>query len=98
MKDLVISYENGNSQVITQEYNRIFDFTEDLENNKVDIPMLDYGNVTATFFEKQTKNFDTIDDLYHYCVEIMKWLNIAAIREPSVEGFLFLFLNKKITL
>ena len=72
MKDLVISYENENSKVIKQEYNRIFDFTEEFENNKVDIPMLDYGNVTATFFEKRTKNFDTIDDLYHHCVEIMK--------------------------
>ena len=91
MKDLVISYENENSQVIKQEYNRIFDFTEELENNKVDIPMLDYGNVTATFFEKRTKNFDTINDLYHHCVEIMKWLNIAVIREPSVEGFLFFY-------
>lgn len=72
MKDLTISYENENGQVIRQEYDRIFDFTEELESDNLDIPMLDYGNVTATFFEKRTKNFDTIDDLYHYCVEIMK--------------------------
>ena len=72
MKDLTISYENENGQVIRQEYDRIFDFTEELESDNLDIPMLDYGNVTATFFEKRTKNFDTIDDLYHDCVEIMK--------------------------
>lgn len=89
MKDLIVNYENENGQMIKQEYDRIFDFTEEMESNKADIPMLDYGNVTATFFEKRTKNFDTIDDLYHHCVEIMKWLNIAVIREPSVEGFLF---------
>lgn len=72
MKDLIIRYENENGQVIKQEYDRIFYFTEAMESNKADIPMMDYKNVTATFFEKQTKNFNTIDDLYHHCVEIMK--------------------------
>ena len=43
MKDLTISYENENGQVIRQEYDRIFDFTEELESDNLDIPMLDYG-------------------------------------------------------
>ena len=35
MKDLVMERKNENSQVIKQEYNRIFDFTEEFGNNKV---------------------------------------------------------------
>ena len=72
MKDLIIRYENESGQVIKQEYDRIFYFTEAMESNKADIPMMDYKNVTAIFFEKREKEFDTIADMYQHCIEIMK--------------------------
>lgn len=72
MKDLIITYENGDEKILKKEYDHIYDFTEEIESDKGGIPMLDYKNVTAVFFEKTSKHFDTIDDLYKHCVSIMK--------------------------
>lgn len=40
----------------------------------IDIPMLDYRNVTATFFENKllVKYFSTIDDLLEHCKKIIR--------------------------
>lgn len=74
MKDLRISYNNENGQRINAEYDTIIDFTNAMESDNVDIPMMDYENVDADFFENPLnhKHFDTIGDLYKHCLEIMK--------------------------
>ncbi len=75
MKDLRISYDNENGQRINAEYDTLMDFinTIDSEDN-IDIPMLDYENVEADFFENLLlhKNFNTIEELYKHCIEITK--------------------------
>ena len=75
MKDLKISYDNENGQRIYAEYNTIMDFIDTIDSEEnIDIPMLDYGNVEAIFFENALihKQFDTIEDLYNHCQEITK--------------------------
>lgn len=72
MKDLIITFQNENGEKVKREYERVFDFTEEIEGEGSDAPMLDYENVTAQFFENRTENFSTIDDLYKHCMEIMK--------------------------
>lgn len=75
MKDLRISYDNENGQRINAEYNTIMDFIDTINSeDNIDIPMLDYGNVEATFFENPLlhKHFDTIEELYNHCIEITK--------------------------
>ena len=75
MKDLKISYDNENGQKIHAEYDTIMDFIDTIDSeDDIDIPMLDYGNVEATFFENPLiyKQFDTIEDLYNHCQEIIK--------------------------
>lgn len=72
MKDLIITYQNENEKTIRREYDKIFDFTEEIEGNGFNAPMLDYENVTAKFFENRTESFNTIDDLYKHCVKIIK--------------------------
>lgn len=74
MKDLKISYDNENGEKIYREYNTIIDFIDEIKSNNIDIPMMDYENVEACFFESalQIKYFDTIEDLYDYCNIIVK--------------------------
>lgn len=72
MKDLIITFENDDKEVVKKEYSRLFDFTDKIEIGKTGIPMSDCKNVIAIFFEKKLEHFDTIDDLYKHCVSIMK--------------------------
>jgi len=76
MKDLKISYDNENEERITTEYNTIMDFIDlmTLESVNTDIPMLDYKNVEAVFFENElnTRYFKTIEDLLHHCIAIVR--------------------------
>ena len=74
MKDLRISYDNENGQRINAEYNTIMDFIDVMDSDEIDIPMLDYQNVEADFFENPLlhKHFNTIEDLYNHCVKITK--------------------------
>ena len=74
MKDLMISYDNENGERINKVYDYIYDFTDALESDEVDIPMMDYKNVDAYFFEKPSSHlhFDTIEDLYYHCKLIME--------------------------
>ena len=74
MKDLKIVYENENGKCMDKEYNRIMDFIDEMESDKVDISMLDYRNVIAIFFENSfnTKYFDTIEELLEHCKGIVK--------------------------
>ena len=74
MKDLIISYDNENGEKINAEYDTIMDFIDTMESDNIDIPMLDYENVEADFFENplHQKHFDMIDDLYNYCKMIIK--------------------------
>lgn len=74
MKDLKISYDNENGKRINAEYDTIMDFTNTMESDEVDIPMMDYENVEADFFENPLhhKHFDTIEDLYNHCKMIVK--------------------------
>lgn len=74
MKDLKITYENENKEVISREYDTIMDFIDEMESDDVDIPMLDYTNVTYTMFENKLNsgNFDTISQLLVHCKEIVK--------------------------
>ena len=74
MKDLTFSYENCNREKIHLEYDTIMDFLNDIESNKMDIPMLDDEKVNATFFENKLnqKKFNTIFHLVEYCKNIIK--------------------------
>lgn len=75
MKDLRISYDNENGQRIKAEYDTIMDFIDTIDSeDNIDIPMLDYENVEANFFENPLlhKHFNTVEELYKHCVEITK--------------------------
>ena len=74
MKDLKISYDNENGQRINMEYDTIMDFVDAIDSDNIDIPMLDYVNVEADFFENPLfhKHFDTIEDLYNHCKSILQ--------------------------
>ena len=74
MKDLKISYDNENGQRINMEYDTIMDFVDVIDSDNIDIPMLDYVNVEADFFENPLlhKHFDTIEDLYNHCKSILQ--------------------------
>lgn len=74
MKDLKISYDNENGQRINMEYDTIMDFVDSIDSDNIDIPMLDYVNVEADFFENPLlhKHFETIEDLYNHCKSILQ--------------------------
>lgn len=72
MYDLVIKYKNENGKFVSKKYPRIFDFTDEIERDGINNPMLNYKNIVVTFFEKITEPFDTIKDLYEHCIDIMK--------------------------
>lgn len=72
MVDLKIRYNNENDEIKSREYNTIMDFIDEMESDSVDIPMLDYDMVEATFFEKRKEYFVTIAELLKYCKEILK--------------------------
>lgn len=74
MKDLVICYSNENGDIKKVSYDTIMDFIDEMESNNPDIPMLDYTNVNAVFFEnpKNSKPFDTIEMLLGHCKLIVK--------------------------
>lgn len=74
MFDLMIGYDNENRERVTKGYDTIMDFIDEMESDNIDIPMMDYENVNAEFFENplQIKHFDTIGDLYSHCKEIIK--------------------------
>lgn len=46
-KDLIVQYLNENNRLVTKDYITIMDFIDKMESNNIDIPMLDYTNVTA---------------------------------------------------
>ena len=74
MKDLIISYDNENGERIERKYDTIMDFLDEVESDNADIPMLDYTNVSATFFENplNTKECETIADLVTHCKNIIR--------------------------
>lgn len=74
MKDLKIDYDNENGECVTKEYDTIMDFIDEMESDSSDMPMMDYSNVNAKFFENplQTYHFATIECLYNHCKEIVK--------------------------
>ena len=74
MKDLKFSYENCNGEEIHLEYDTIMDFLNDIESEKMDIPMLDDEKVNAIFFENKLnqKKFNSIFDLVEHCKNIIK--------------------------
>lgn len=74
MKDLIISYDNENGERIERKYDTIMDFLDEVESDNADIPMLDYTNVSAMFFENSfnTKECDTIADLVAHCKNIIR--------------------------
>lgn len=73
MKDLVITYTNENGKRIKAEYKHVFDFTDAMESDSIDIPMREYTDVEAVFWESHLRNkhFETIEECYNYCKEIM---------------------------
>lgn len=74
MKDLKIRYRNENGDMIHAEYDTIMAFTDSMESDDIDLPMLDYTNVEADFFENPLlhKDFSTIAELYKHCKAILK--------------------------
>lgn len=75
--NLKIRYNNENDEIKSKEYETIMDFIDEMESDAVDIPMLDYDMVEATFFEKRKKYFVTIADLLEYCKRILKQTKIG---------------------
>ena len=73
MVDLKIIYDNENEERIEREYATIMDFIDEMESDNIDIPMLDYRNVTAAFFESKLmiKYFSTIGDLLEHCKKVV---------------------------
>lgn len=74
MKDLKINYLNCEGKRILREYDTIMDFIEEMESDRIDIPMLDDQNVKAVFFENplNEKIFDTINELLIHCENITR--------------------------
>lgn len=72
MIDLMIGYDNENGERRVKAYDTIMDFIDEMESDSIDIPMMDYKDVNAEFFEKHVKHFDTIEDLYNHCKEIVR--------------------------
>ena len=74
MKDLKISYKNENDVVVKREYDTIMDFIDEMESNSIDVPMLDYTNVTYTLFENELNSgkFNTIANLLEHCKRIIR--------------------------
>lgn len=71
MKDLKLNYTTSYGGNKTIEYHTIMDFTDSFEAKKVDTE----GTMAkAIFFEKEsfTKSFNTLKELYDFCIEIMK--------------------------
>lgn len=75
MKELLIHYDNENGERIAKSYDFLFNFTDDIESDEIDIPMMDYQNVQADFRMSKTKyqrkSFATIKDLYTHCKIMM---------------------------
>jgi len=74
MVDLKVVYENENGEQIEREYDTIVDFIDEMESDGIDIPMLDYGNVVATFFENKlnVEHYKTVGELLKYCENITR--------------------------
>lgn len=74
MKDLKIDYTNENSIRIHTEYPTIMDFLDEMDSEgDIDIPMMDYTDVEADFFENPLlhQHFDSIESLYIHCKRIL---------------------------
>jgi len=71
MKDLRISYISSYGSARFSEYRTIMEFTDAFEAKKVDT---NGTMVQVVFFEKEnhTKNFNTLQEFYDFCIEIMK--------------------------
>lgn len=71
MLDLRISYTTRNGAVRFKEYRTIMEFTEDFEANAFDP---EATLIRAVFFDKaiRTKHFNSMSELYDFCVAIMK--------------------------
>ena len=72
MADLKIRYNNENDEIKSREYNTIMDFIDEMESDEIDIPMLGYDMVEATFFEKRKEYFVTIADLLEHYKQITR--------------------------
>lgn len=71
MKDLKLRYITSYGSASFIEYNTIMEFTDAFETKKVD----NEGTMAiAVFFENElrTKSFNTLQELYDFCIEIMK--------------------------
>ena len=72
--DLRFDYETENGDRIYAECDTIMDFIDTMESDEVDIPMLDYSDVHAKFFDNEhnTKVFNTVGELLEHCKQIVK--------------------------
>lgn len=72
--DLRFDYKNENDDRIYVECDTIMDFINTMESDEVDIPMLDYKDVHAKFFDNEhnKKEFDTVGELLEHCKQIVK--------------------------
>lgn len=67
-ENLKVFYDNENGERICAVYDSIRMFINAIDSDEIDIPMLDYENVDAYFYENPAPHhFDTIQDLYGYC-------------------------------
>ena len=67
-------YVTENGDRIYVECDTIIDFIDTMESDEVDIPMLDYSDVHAKFFDNELnkKEFTTVGELLEHCKQIVK--------------------------
>lgn len=72
--DLRFDYVTENGDRIYVECDTIIDFIDTMESDEVDIPMLDYSDVHAKFFDNELnkKEFTTVGELLEHCKQIVK--------------------------
>lgn len=72
--DLRFDYVTENGDRIYVECDTIIDFIDTMESDEVDIPMLDYEDVHAKFFDNELnkKEFTTVGELLEHCKQIVK--------------------------
>lgn len=72
MKDLKIDYTNEKGIRVHAEYSTIMDFLNEMDSESV-IPMMDYTDVEADFFENPLlhQHFDSVKSLYNHCQRIL---------------------------
>jgi len=77
MFDLIFSYRKPNGERATEKHCTLSHFTDCIELNVYPKTVLSCTHVDATFFENPLldQHFETVEELYQHCVNIMRGHN-----------------------